>query len=142
MQLDEAALEDLLIPNVGYSAETLYDIDSVQRILDHFMLNYDSSCYNNVEEKQIMVDYHPHRPITKVASLIDGYLAEVASDENLKLSKFQALAALVPGDARPMDDGIYCSIDIYIKVTNLKYIISIFILQSIIFEFQCKLYLF
>ncbi|KAJ4911998.1 putative BTB/POZ domain-containing protein [Raphanus sativus] len=116
VQLDEAALEDLLIPNVGYSAETLYDIDSVQRILDHFMLNYDSSCYNNVEEKQIMVDYHPHRPITKVASLIDGYLAEVASDENLKLSKFQALAALVPGDARPMDDGIYRSIDIYIKL--------------------------
>ncbi|KAH0907408.1 hypothetical protein HID58_039235 [Brassica napus] len=49
VQLDEAGLEDLLIPNMGYSAETLYDIDSVQRILDHFMLTFDSSsrCYSN-----------------------------------------------------------------------------------------------
>ncbi|CAH8325080.1 unnamed protein product [Eruca vesicaria subsp. sativa] len=116
VQLDEAALEDLLIPNMGkYSAESLYDIDSVQRILDHFMLTYDSSCYNNVEEKQIMVDSHPFRPIKKVASLIDGYLAEVASDENLKLSKFQALGAVIPEDVRPLDDGIYRAIDIYIK---------------------------
>ncbi|KAH0895792.1 hypothetical protein HID58_004314 [Brassica napus] len=43
VQLDEAALEDLLIPNMGNSAETLYDIDSVQRILDHFMLTFNSS---------------------------------------------------------------------------------------------------
>ncbi|XP_013619760.1 PREDICTED: putative BTB/POZ domain-containing protein At5g13600 [Brassica oleracea var. oleracea] len=115
VQLDEAALEDVLIPNMGNSAETLYDIDSFQRILDHFMLTCDSSCYNNVGEKQIMVDDHSLMPITKVASLIDGYLAEVASDENLKLSKFQALGALVPEDVRPMDDGIYRAIDIYIK---------------------------
>lgn len=116
LQLDEAALEDLLIPNMGYSAETLYDIDSVQRILDHFMLTFD---YNIVEERQLMGDSHSIRPITKVASLIDGYLAEVASDENLKLSKFQALGALIPEDVRPMDDGIYRAIDIYIKVNNL-----------------------
>ncbi|KAG2274009.1 hypothetical protein Bca52824_056564 [Brassica carinata] len=118
VQLDEAGLEDLLIPNMGYSAETLYDIDSVQRILDHFMLTFDSSsrCYNNVEEKQLMGDSdHPLRAMTKVASLIDGYLAEVGSDENLKLLKFQALGALIPEDVRPMDDGIYRAIDIYIK---------------------------
>ncbi|AED91916.1 putative BTB/POZ domain-containing protein [Arabidopsis thaliana] len=112
MQLDEAALEDLLIPNMKYSGETLYDTDSVQRILDHFMLTFDSSI---VEEKQMMGDSHPLKSITKVASLIDGYLAEVASDENLKLSKFQALGALIPEDVRPMDDGIYRAIDIYIK---------------------------
>ncbi|XP_010453448.1 PREDICTED: putative BTB/POZ domain-containing protein At5g13600 [Camelina sativa] len=111
-QLDKAALEDLLIPNMGYSAETLYDIDSVQRILDHFMLMLDSSI---VEEKQVMGESYPLKSITKVASLIDGYLAQVASDENLKLSKFQALGALVPEDVRPMDDGIYRAIDIYIK---------------------------
>ncbi|KAL0887976.1 hypothetical protein Bca101_011959 [Brassica carinata] len=114
VQLDEAALEDLLIPNMGYSAETLYDIDSVQRILDHFMVGFDS--YSNVEEKQLRGDSdHPLRSITKVASLIDGYLAEVGSDENLKVSKFQALGALIPEDVRPMDDGIYRAIDIFIK---------------------------
>ncbi|KFK25610.1 hypothetical protein AALP_AA8G136900 [Arabis alpina] len=117
VQLDEAALEDLLIPNMGYSAETLYDIDSVQRILDHFMSTFDSSSsdYNIIEERQMMGDSHSRKSITKVASLIDGYLAEVASDENLKLSKFQALGALIPEDVRPMDDGIYRAIDIFIK---------------------------
>ncbi|CAH8327776.1 unnamed protein product [Eruca vesicaria subsp. sativa] len=115
VQLDEAGLEDLLIPNMGYSAETLYDIDSVQRILDHFMLRFDSSSSCVEEEKQVMGESHPLRSITKVASLIDGYLAEVGSDENLKVSKFQALGALIPDDVRPMDDGIYRAIDIYIK---------------------------
>ncbi|KAG2242279.1 hypothetical protein Bca52824_095880 [Brassica carinata] len=43
VQLDEAALEDVLIPNMGNSAETLYDIDSFQRILDHCINNDDTS---------------------------------------------------------------------------------------------------
>ena len=51
-----------------------------------------------------------------VAKLMDGYLAEVAPDTNLKLPKFQALAAVVPDYARPVDDGIYRAIDIYLKV--------------------------
>ncbi|KAM6589248.1 hypothetical protein CsatA_011853 [Cannabis sativa] len=38
VQLDQVVLEDLLIPSMGYSMETLYDIDCVQRILDHFMV--------------------------------------------------------------------------------------------------------
>lgn len=51
-----------------------------------------------------------------VAKLIDGYLAEVAPDINLKLPKFQALAAAVPEYARPLDDGLYRALDIYLKV--------------------------
>ena len=52
-----------------------------------------------------------------VAKLIDGYLAEVAPDENLKLTKFRSLAAAIPEYARPIDDGLYRAIDIYLKVT-------------------------
>ncbi|MCI33011.1 BTB/POZ domain-containing protein, partial [Trifolium medium] len=55
-------------------------------------------------------------PMTMVANLIDGYLSEVASDANLNLSKFQALAAAIPDYARPLDDGIYHAIDVYLKV--------------------------
>ncbi|XP_010520662.2 PREDICTED: putative BTB/POZ domain-containing protein At5g13600 [Tarenaya hassleriana] len=114
-QLDEAALEDLLIPNMGYSTETLYDTDCVQMILDHFMMvDHDISDYI-VEESQIMGGTHPLMPLTMVANLIDGYLAEVASDVNLKISKFQALGAIIPEYARPLDDGIYRAIDIYLK---------------------------
>ncbi|XP_050381281.1 BTB/POZ domain-containing protein At5g03250 [Argentina anserina] len=116
-QLDQAVLIDLLIPNMGYSVETLYDIDCIQRILDHFMLvnqPYPSSpCI--IEEGQLMSGTDFLTPITMVASLVDGYLAEVAPDVNLKLPKFQALAAVIPEYARPLDDSIYHAIDVFLK---------------------------
>ncbi|KAF9676674.1 hypothetical protein SADUNF_Sadunf08G0027600 [Salix dunnii] len=116
-QLDQASLQDLLIPNSGYSVETLYDIDCVQRILDHFMLvDRDDLTSNYIDhEGQMTESLHSLTPITMVANLIDSYLAEVASDVNLKLAKFQSLAAVVPEYARPIDDGIYRAIDIYLK---------------------------
>ncbi|KAG7998548.1 hypothetical protein I3843_01G263800 [Carya illinoinensis] len=115
-QLDQAALEDLLIPNMGYSVETLYDIDCVQRILDHFMLvDHDSNTNCMVYEGQLMGASHPLTPMTRVANLVDGYLAEVAPDVNLKLPKFESLAAVIPDYARPLDDGIYRAIDIFLK---------------------------
>lgn len=119
-QLDQALLEDLLIPNMGYSVETLYDIDCVQRILDHFMLvdrdAADSTTNCMVEEGQMVRESHTLTPMTMVANLVDGYLAEVAPDVNLKLPKFQSLAGVIPEYARPLDDGIYRAIDIYLKV--------------------------
>ncbi|KAG1347147.1 BTB/POZ domain-containing protein [Cocos nucifera] len=117
-QLDEAALEDLLIPNVGNSVETIYDIDCVQRILDHFMLTDQSMLATSpsiLNEGQLMASSPSLTPMTIVAKLVDGYLAEVAPDVNLKLPKFQSLAAVVPDYARPLDDGIYRAIDIYLK---------------------------
>ncbi|KVI09714.1 BTB/POZ fold, partial [Cynara cardunculus var. scolymus] len=38
LELDQASIEDILIPNMGYSSETLYEIDCVQRMLDHFVV--------------------------------------------------------------------------------------------------------
>ncbi|CAN1227663.1 BTB/POZ domain-containing protein At1g30440 [Linum grandiflorum] len=99
MQLDQASLDDLLMPNFSHSMETLYNVDCMQRILEHFVAMDDQSL----------------TPITMVAKLIDGYLAEVAPDVNLKLPKFQALAAAVPEYGRPLDDGLYRAIDIYLK---------------------------
>ncbi|KAM7267223.1 hypothetical protein ACFE04_009389 [Oxalis oulophora] len=117
-QLDQAAHEDLLIPNTGYSVETLYDIDCVQRILDHFMTadrdSNDLASSSIVDDEQ-MDDPHSLTPMTMVANLVDGYLAEVAPDVNLKLLKFQSLAAVIPDYARPIDDGIYRAIDVYLK---------------------------
>ncbi|RYR36512.1 hypothetical protein Ahy_A09g041477 [Arachis hypogaea] len=54
-QLDEADLDDLLIPNIGYSMETLYDIDCVQRMLDHFMIvEHDAHPWLTDSEKEQM----------------------------------------------------------------------------------------
>ncbi|KAH7682642.1 NPH3 domain-containing protein [Dioscorea alata] len=118
LQLEDAALEDLLIPNLGYSVETLYDTDCVQRILDHFMSTEQLSAPTSpgiLDEGQLMGSNPSVKPMTMVAKLIDGYLAEVAPDVTLKLPKFQALAAVIPDYSRPLDDGIYRAIDIYLK---------------------------
>ncbi|XP_054802960.1 BTB/POZ domain-containing protein At1g30440 [Prosopis cineraria] len=119
MQLDQATLDDLLMPNFSHSMETLYNVDCVQRIVEHFLAMDQvagdaSPC--SIEDGQL-IGSPSLTPITMVAKLIDGYLAEVAPDVNLKLPKFQALAAAVPEYARPLDDGLYRAIDIYLKVS-------------------------
>lgn len=119
MQLDQATLEDLLMPNVSYSMETLYDVDCVQRILEHFLTMdqvVGDASPGSIDDGQLMGS-PSLTPITMVAKLIDGYLAEVAPDVHLKLPKFHSLAAVVPEYARPLDDGLYRAIDVYLKVT-------------------------
>jgi hypothetical protein len=115
MQLDQATLEDLLLPNFSYTMETLYNVECVHRILDHFLAMDQanggaSPCLDDVMASPYLT------PITNVAKLIDDYLAEIAPDVNLKLPKFQSLASAVPEYARPLDDGLYRAIDIYLKV--------------------------
>ncbi|KAG6427429.1 hypothetical protein SASPL_111674 [Salvia splendens] len=120
LQLDQSALEDLLIPNIGYSVETLYDIDCFQRILDHFMSIEQASTAVSpciiTEESQMAGDgTNSLTSLTMVANLVDAYLAEVAPDINFKFPKFLSLAAAMPDYARPIADGIYRAIDIYLK---------------------------
>ncbi|KAJ1273016.1 hypothetical protein BS78_06G247800 [Paspalum vaginatum] len=118
-QLEEAALEDLLIPSTGYSAETLYDVDSMQRMLEQFMMTSTSAFAASPEitgEGQLVdAPSAEIMAVSMVAKIVDGYLAEVGTDTNLKLSKFQTIAALVPEHARGFDDGLYRAIDIYLK---------------------------
>lgn len=122
MQLDQAALEDLVMPSFSDTMETLYDVDCVQRILDHFlamdqiMAGGAGSPCSSVDDGHLIGSPQSLTPMTAVAKLIDGYLAEVAPDVNLKLPKFQALAAAIPEYARLLDDGLYRAIDIYLKV--------------------------
>lgn len=117
LQLDEAALEDLLMPTFSYSMETLYDVDCIQRILEHFLAmdQENGGASPGLVDDEQLIGSLSLTPITTVAKLIDGYLAEIAPDVNLKLPKFQSLAAAVPEYARPLDDGLYRAIDIYLK---------------------------
>ncbi|CAN6310069.1 unnamed protein product [Urochloa humidicola] len=114
MQLDQATLEDLLLPNFSYTMETLYNVECVHRILDHFLAMDQANGGDSPGLDDVMAS-PSLAPITSVAKLIDGYLAEIAPDINLKLPKFQALASAVPEYARPLDDGLYRAIDIYLK---------------------------
>ncbi|KAF7096153.1 hypothetical protein CFC21_098147 [Triticum aestivum] len=117
LQLDKATLEDLLITNMSESIEMLYDVDCVHRILDHFLAmdQETGGASPGIGEDGHLLASPSLLPITMVAKLIDGYLAEVAPDANLKLPKFVSLAAAIPDYARPIDDGLYRAVDIYLK---------------------------
>lgn len=108
MQLELATLDALLIPSYSHS-DTLYDTDSIERIVH---------CFMALESERSSPSPHDLEAssITKVGKLIDAYLAEVASDVNLKANKIRLLAEALPYFSRPLHDGLYRAIDIYFKV--------------------------
>ncbi|PKI70505.1 hypothetical protein CRG98_009010 [Punica granatum] len=135
LQLDQAILEDILIPinpNHGTHHSTImYDTDSVLRIFSIFLNlddDYDDEDTHTFprDESEMAYDFDsPGSPkqssIIKVSKLLDNYLAEIALESNLLQSKFIALAELLPDHARVVSDGLYRAVDIFLKVhPNLK----------------------
>lgn len=113
MQLELATLDGLLIPSYSDS-DTLYNTDCVERIVHHFM---SSESVTSFSPASIELETSPSpEPSRKVAKLIDSYLAEVASDVNLKPEKVRTLAVALPESSRPFHDGLYRALDIYFKV--------------------------
>ncbi|ESQ31137.1 hypothetical protein EUTSA_v10003788mg [Eutrema salsugineum] len=108
-QLERATLDDLLVPSYSYLNETLYDVDLVERILSHFLDSLEQS-------DTALVEADGRSPsLMLVGKLIDGFLAEIASDANLKSDKFYNLAISLPDQARLYDDGLYRAVDVYLK---------------------------
>ncbi|TYI20397.1 hypothetical protein ES332_A07G234900v1 [Gossypium tomentosum] len=116
-QLDIATLDDLLIPSFRHGCETLFDVDTVYRIVVNFS-QLDDDEYD-MDDVSIFASDSPHSPsqsaLLKVSKLVDDYLAEIALDVNLKLSKFMAIAEALPAHSRTIHDGLYRAIDIYLK---------------------------
>ncbi|XP_017614167.1 BTB/POZ domain-containing protein At1g03010 isoform X1 [Gossypium arboreum] len=131
LQLDQAILEDILIPanSHGNNHTAMYDTESILRIFSIFLnLDDDDDDEDNPlrDESEMAYDFDsPGSPkqssILKVSKLLDSYLAEVALDTNLSPSKFIALAELLPDHARIVSDGLYRAVDIFLKVhPNIK----------------------
>ncbi|XP_073006043.1 BTB/POZ domain-containing protein At5g66560-like [Typha latifolia] len=116
-QLEKATVDDLLLPSYSYLVETLYDVDCVERILKHFLENLEESSATGAAEEGSVRSQRGNdtRALTAVGKLVDGYLAEIASDGNLKPGKFCDLALALPDQARVFDDGLYRAVDIYLK---------------------------
>ncbi|XP_028763977.1 BTB/POZ domain-containing protein At5g66560 [Neltuma alba] len=110
-QLEQATLDDLLIPSYSYLNETLYDVDCVERILAHFLAALQER--NAAAGGDGGVARSP--ALMVVGKLIDGYLSEIASDANLKPEKFYNFALSLPNQARLFDDGLYRAVDVYLK---------------------------
>ncbi|KAF6146326.1 hypothetical protein GIB67_040771 [Kingdonia uniflora] len=101
-QLNEASIDDLLIPSQGYARELQYDIECVERILRTYITNYTSGDDSG---------------LVRVAKLIEEFLAKVATENDLKKDRFIKLGNLSVstsyGTNRSLD-GIYHAIDIYL----------------------------
>ncbi|KAK4491028.1 hypothetical protein RD792_001749 [Penstemon davidsonii] len=117
LKLDEASFSDLLIP-ARSSQTTTYDIELVQRLIDEFVANEKRSRDLKIADKNVKSDSDfvlGHGSLLKVGKIVDDYLAEVARDPNISVSRFIQLSQSIPGSARPIHDGLYGAIDMYLK---------------------------
>lgn len=88
----------------------MHNIDTVQQIVEYFVMQKQQQH----QQLQIIED----GDVTQVSKLLDNYLAVIASDAHLSISKFQVLAEALPGNARLCHDGLYRAIDTYLKVST------------------------
>ncbi|KAG7594699.1 NPH3 domain [Arabidopsis thaliana x Arabidopsis arenosa] len=100
--LEQATLDDLLIPAGGSKESGFYNVDLVIRLLKVFVKNREEEISREKNMKEI-------------GKLIDKYLREISPDQNLKVSKFLGVAESLPDSARDCFDGVYRGIDIYLQ---------------------------
>lgn len=137
MQFEQATLQDLLIPSYSKS-DTLHDVDLMQRLLEHFLVQEQTLDGSSPSRQHSFSDKHVYDSAAdpnakaRVARLVDSYLTEVSRDRNLSLTKFQVLAEALPDSARTCDDGLYRAIDSYLKVCP-------FVCSSVPSDQECRL---
>ncbi|RZR97601.1 hypothetical protein BHM03_00026829 [Ensete ventricosum] len=107
-QLDEASLEELMIPAFSHTCGTLLDVGLVLRLVRRFAGNNDDGG----------AAARSGAALERVAKLVDSYLAEAALDAGLTVAEFEKLASSLPVHARAMDDGLYGAVDTFIKVSG------------------------
>lgn len=90
----------------------MHDTDVVQRIVEYFLMH---------EQQQ-----QQKSGKCNISKLLDNYLAEIARDQNLSITKFQVLAEALPENARTCDDGLYRAIDTYLKVLPFNFFSFLF----------------
>ncbi|XP_057960400.1 BTB/POZ domain-containing protein SR1IP1 [Malania oleifera] len=114
MQLGHAVLDDLLIPSFSFTGDTLFDVESVKRIMMNFLDNEVDRNHLGCNADDEFVSPSPSN-MERVGKLMENYLAEIASDRNLSVLRFIGLAELIPEQSRITEDGMYRAIDIYLK---------------------------
>lgn len=115
MQLELATLDSLLIPAYADS-DALYNTDCIEHIVHHFISTESNLTAFSPSSLDLQASSSSSESLKKVARLIDSYIAEIASDVNLKPGKLRALAQALPESSRSLHDGLYRALDIYFKV--------------------------
>ncbi|PPD69923.1 hypothetical protein GOBAR_DD33199 [Gossypium barbadense] len=116
LKLHEASVKDLLIP-ARSPQTTIYDVGMVHSIVNQCMINEKCSQDLDLGKNDVgCTDFVlGHGSLLSVGKVIDGYLEEIARDPNLSLASFIDLARSIPEFARPVHDGLYKAIDMYLK---------------------------
>ncbi|PIN00982.1 hypothetical protein CDL12_26509 [Handroanthus impetiginosus] len=113
IQLELATLDSLLIPSYSDS-DTLYNTDCIERMIRHFACSEPN--ISSISPSSFDLETSPlSRRLKRVGKLVDNYIAEVASDVNLKPEKIRSLAEALPETSRSLHDGLYRALDIYFK---------------------------
>ncbi|KAJ0465077.1 putative BTB/POZ domain, NPH3 domain, NPH3/RPT2-like family protein [Helianthus annuus] len=120
MQLDLATLDGLMIPSYSDS-DTLYNTECVERIISYYLTSEETG--STLSSSLI--------PSSNVSKLVDSYMAEIASDVNLKPEKLHSLAQALPESSRSLSDGLYRAVDIYFEVYSCT-LPSSYILKGLI----------
>ncbi|KAL9318510.1 hypothetical protein ACSQ67_015027 [Phaseolus vulgaris] len=101
LMLEKCGVPDLLVKNQEEKC-SLYDVTVVLRVLRFYVCGMSSN--------------HSAKPKpNSVGRLVDGYLIQVARDENLTMESFKSLVEALPQNARHCDDNLYRAIDMYLK---------------------------
>ncbi|KAH9603030.1 hypothetical protein KSS87_009503 [Heliosperma pusillum] len=109
--LEHVTVDDLLVLSFTYDGESLFDLESVRRVVSGFVAKEKSvDVFNGGSFKEGCSS-----AMQRVAKTVDSYLAEIATYAELSISKFNGIANLVPKGARRTDDDLYRAIDIYLK---------------------------
>ncbi|KAF6143009.1 hypothetical protein GIB67_041077 [Kingdonia uniflora] len=109
--LENITVDELLVISFTYDGEKLFDLESVRRIISGFVEKEKSvGVFNAGKFKEVC-----STAMQRVAKTVDSYLGEIATSEELSISKFNGIANIVPKTARKIDDDLYRAIDIYLK---------------------------
>ncbi|GJX51591.1 root phototropism protein 2 [Tanacetum coccineum] len=109
--LEHVTVDDLLVLSYTFDGESLFDLESVRRIISGFVEKEKSvSVFNGGDFKEVS-----STAMLRVAKTVDAYLGEIATCNELSISKFNGVANLVPKNARKFDDDLYRAIDIFLK---------------------------
>ncbi|XP_038896375.1 root phototropism protein 2 [Benincasa hispida] len=111
MVLEHLTVDDLLMLSFTYDGERLVELESIRRIILGFVEREKSvAVFNAGDFKEIC-----SVSMQRVAKTVDAYLGEIATYNELSISKFNGIANIIPKFARKVDDDLYRAIDIYLK---------------------------
>lgn len=109
--LEHVTVDDLLVLSFTSDGWRLFDLESVRRIISGFVEKEKSvGVFNCGQFRETS-----STAMQRVGKTVDAFLGEIATYDQLSISKFNGIANLVPKTARKVDDDLYRAIDIYLK---------------------------